>query len=86
MTWANTAKNAAAAATTTGDAAVSPAHTTQTAQEESPMSPEEKSCHEAFSLLDWNLAERGAAIDRHKGNWTELLAELGKKLDARDGQ
>jgi hypothetical protein len=83
MTWANTAKNAAAAATTTGDAAVSPAHTTQTAQEES---PEEKSCREAFGILDWNLTEQARAIEDHKGDWTKLLSHLSAELNRRDAE
>lgn len=83
MTWANTPKNAAAAATTSGDAAVSSGTTQQPAQE---MSIDEKTCRDGFSLLDWNLTEQAEAIDRHKGNWPALMAELNKKLNERDGQ
>lgn len=82
MKWANTAKSTPAASA--GVAAAAPTPTEQ--QQESPMSPEEKNCREAFSLLDWNLTEQADAIDRHKSNWTALYAELTKKLDARDGQ
>jgi hypothetical protein len=77
MKWANTPKNGAAAPAGVGDAAVSPT------QE---ISPEEKTCREAFGILDWNLAEQAQAIEEHKGDWTALLATLTKKINEQDGQ
>jgi hypothetical protein len=77
MKWATTAKSTPAASA--GPAAAAP-----TQQQEA--SPEEKNCREAFGLLDWNLAEQAAAIERHGSNWTALQAELNKALNERDGQ